>query len=113
MLPETSAFYSGTTAACDAKSRQPLSQRTRHTTCTILYLKAQLDGAWLGSVYVITDVIDKESFILYKFNDIELCIKVLEPHGTALGSTPVVSGNERFFVNDVSYDVKRAEPRAV
>jgi hypothetical protein len=25
-------------------------------------LKAQLDGAWLGSCYVITDVIDKESY---------------------------------------------------
>jgi hypothetical protein len=25
-------------------------------------LKAQLDGAWLGSFYVITDVIDKESY---------------------------------------------------
>jgi hypothetical protein len=37
----------------------------------------------------------------------------LEPHGTALGSTPEVSGNERFFVTDVSHDVKRAEPRAV
>jgi hypothetical protein len=40
-------------------------------------------------------------------------MKVLEPHGTALGSTPEDSGNERFFVNDVIYDVKRAEPRAV
>jgi hypothetical protein len=27
--------------------------------------------------------------------------------------TPEVYVNERFFVNDVSYDVKRAEPRAV
>jgi hypothetical protein len=25
-------------------------------------VKAQLDGAWLGSFYVITDVIDKESY---------------------------------------------------
>jgi hypothetical protein len=24
--------------------------------------KAQLDGAWLGSFYVITDVIDRESY---------------------------------------------------
>jgi hypothetical protein len=27
-----------------------------------LLLKAQLDRAWLGSFYVITDVIDKESY---------------------------------------------------
>jgi hypothetical protein len=39
-------------------------------------------------------------------------MKVLEPHGTALGSAPEVSGCERFFVTDVSYDVKRAEPGA-
>jgi hypothetical protein len=29
---------------------------------TLTCLKAQLDGAWLGSFYVITDVIDKESY---------------------------------------------------
>jgi hypothetical protein len=40
-------------------------------------------------------------------------IKVLEPNDIALGSTPEVSRNERFSVADVSYDVKRAEPRAV
>jgi hypothetical protein len=27
-----------------------------------VFLKAQLDGAWLGSFYVITDVFDKESY---------------------------------------------------
>jgi hypothetical protein len=36
-------------------------QRLRKITTTSV--KAQLDGAWLGSYYVITDVIDKESFI--------------------------------------------------
>jgi hypothetical protein len=50
---------------------------------------------------------------LYKVWCRWICIKVLEPHGTALGSTPEVSGNERFYVTDVSYYVKRAEPRTV
>jgi hypothetical protein len=45
-----------------------------------------------------------------KFDAVEL-EKNVEPHGTALGSTPEVSGNERFRVTDVSYDVKRAKPK--
>jgi hypothetical protein len=51
--------------------------------------------------------------LLYKVWCHLICIKVLEPHGAALGSTPEVSGSERFSVNDVRYDVNRAEPRAV
>jgi hypothetical protein len=38
------------------------SWRLETYTCELLLLKPGLDGAWLGSFYVITDVIDKESY---------------------------------------------------
>jgi hypothetical protein len=67
-------------------------------------LKAQLNGAWLGawlgSFYVKTDVIDKES-------------PSSPNHKPRRARPDTWRVWIRFFVNDDSYDVKLAEPHAV
>jgi hypothetical protein len=70
------------------------------------FFKAQVDGAWLGSFYVITDVIDQESYLNAP------CIR----HGAArlvIGRARlVVSPQERFF-HDPQRDSARAAVAAI
>jgi hypothetical protein len=64
-------------------------------------LKAQLDGAWLGSFYVITDVIDKESYPNAP------CIRT----GVArlvIGRARLVGSPQKRFLHDPQRDSARA-----
>ena len=47
---------------CSVSPPVDCERAVKRNTSSVALVKAQLDGAWLGSCYVITDVIDKESY---------------------------------------------------
>jgi hypothetical protein len=70
---------------------------------TVTFLKAHLDGAWLGSFYVITDVIDKEWYLNPQ------CIRPGAARVVIRRARLVGSPQKRFFHDPQRYSARAVE----